>query len=56
MSKKIGLKQRLEAAKTVDEVKALLNEGAGYPTATSNTRRKWIIVANRKLKEFENAR
>lgn len=42
-----GLKQRLQAAKSVKDVEVLLGEGKTYQEANKKTRDQWARVAKR---------
>lgn len=43
---KLGLKQRLKAAESVDEIKALLVEGSKFTQAADTTKRAWKRIAD----------
>ncbi len=49
----VGLKQRIQKAKDLNELTALLAEGDKYENATEDTKRKWAREAAKKRKEFQ---
>lgn len=48
----IGLKQRIEAAASITEVRALLGTGKNYTEAHPATRRKWDRAARERIAEL----
>ena len=49
----MGLNDKLKLAATSDVVENLLQEGIGFKEASPKTKRRWKLVAVRRLKEIQ---
>lgn len=49
---RLGLRQRIAQAKSVEEINNLLEISTGYKDASAVTRRSWKTTARRRLKEL----
>lgn len=49
---RLGLRQRIAQAKSVEEINNLLEISTGYRDASDVTRRSWKTTARRRLKEL----
>jgi len=56
MTTKPSLRDRIDAARTITEVEALLREGDGYRRASEDTKRSWVRAGEEKLRSFTSAR
>jgi hypothetical protein len=52
MVQEIGLKQRIMAATSVEEVEKLLREGDCYLNATEKTKKKWKTVSEKRIAQL----
>ena len=48
-----GLRQRILTASSVEEIQALLHEGAEYRQASDKTARRWLIAADKRRAFFK---
>jgi hypothetical protein len=53
MSTNIGLRQQILVAATADDIDNLLASGKKFVYASENTRRRWSIAKNRRLREIK---
>jgi hypothetical protein len=50
----VGLRQRIEFAKTSEEIKTLLDEGEQYEAVSKTTHNSWATTARKRLQALNN--
>jgi hypothetical protein len=53
MSTNVGLRQQILVAATADDIDNLLATGKKFVYASENTRRRWSVAKNRRLREMK---